>query len=187
MYRDEPFLQSLHESYSEIYYSEEQRPLPMDRMKRRADQYDSEARGYDRSARAWGQVESDRNKGLKGAARRVGRKFAGPSKSDLFIKLKKAQDKLSAGIARNKRDTINTVGDMRMQSPSAFEQRNRQVSSDNRARGSKNNIRRMRLNREDYEYLLDCLVGEGYADDYETAANIAESMSDGWITSYFEG
>ena len=41
------------------------------------------------------------------------------------------------------------------------------------------------LSNEEYEYLLDCLIYEGYAEDYESAVNIAESMSDGWIESYF--
>lgn len=48
-----------------------------------------------------------------------------------------------------------------------------------------NDTRRV-LSNEEYEYLLDCLMYDGYAEDYESAANIVESMSDGWIDSFFQ-
>lgn len=43
----------------------------------------------------------------------------------------------------------------------------------------RNNIRR--FTREELEYILDVLVYEGYADDYDGARFIIESMSDEWL------
>ena len=38
-----------------------------------------------------------------------------------------------------------------------------------------------RFTREELEYILDVLVYEGYADDYDGARFIMEAMSDEWL------
>ncbi len=51
----------------------------------------------------------------------------------------------------------------------------------NKKVNASNTIKRFR--REDIEYILDYLVNEGYANSYESAAGICESMSDAWVNS----
>jgi hypothetical protein len=49
---------------------------------------------------------------------------------------------------------------------------------------AKSNIRKFQ--RSDVEYVLDYLIDEGYATDYDTAFGIFESMSDEWLDNIFE-
>lgn len=37
------------------------------------------------------------------------------------------------------------------------------------------------LRQEEFEYIIDILVSEGYADNYDSAASILEAMSDEWL------
>jgi hypothetical protein len=46
--------------------------------------------------------------------------------------------------------------------------------------------KRLGLNKEDIEYILDYLVYEGYANSYDTACNICEHMSDDWILNILD-
>lgn len=48
----------------------------------------------------------------------------------------------------------------------------------------RNNIRKFK--REDLEYILDTLISEGFAVDYDSAGCILESMSDEWIGSLLD-
>lgn len=45
---------------------------------------------------------------------------------------------------------------------------------------------RLGLNREEFEYLLNYLIDEGYADTYENAEEIFEEMSEGWLLEILE-
>jgi hypothetical protein len=48
----------------------------------------------------------------------------------------------------------------------------------------KNNIRK--FNREELEYILDILISEGFAVDYDSAGCILEVMSDEWLGSLID-
>jgi hypothetical protein len=50
---------------------------------------------------------------------------------------------------------------------------------------AKSNIRKFQ--REELEYILDILVSEGFAVDYDSAGCILEAMSDEWLGSLIDG
>ena len=55
----------------------------------------------------------------------------------------------------------------------------RNVNSQFNADNASNTIKK--FTREELEYIIDTLVYEGYADDYDGALFIMEAMSDGWL------
>lgn len=111
--------------------TEEYRELPLDKMKKAA-------RKHELRSAAWGILAQRRNSGVSGVARAIGRKLrGGPSSTDRYIDAKQKTSSLRSKL-------ISTVANHRIDEPEDFESGSKQASAENKARGAKNSIRRIR-------------------------------------------
>ena len=96
----------------------------------------------------------------------------------------KAHDKNIASAKAKSDAIVRKIKDLKRPTSAIAPGPNNWNKPSNKKPNASNTIKR--FNREDIEYILDYLVHEGYANSYESAVGICESMSIGWIEEIYE-